>query len=150
MIIPSACAAVAVLATAAKCVDGFSTTSPLLSEGWRRSSSISMAYENESVSAATTVTAVADNEESARRRMLAARLQTQKYESSLSIDQDDDSDEDNSEETTSEVVSIETNEEMMLDLHSTWHRMQKAHAPLHPWAWKRTRPISSGSTSSVN
>lgn len=115
MIIPSACAAVAVLATAAKCVDGFSTTSPLLSEGWRRSSSISMAYENESVSAATTVTAVADNEESARRRMLAARLQTQKYESSLSIDQDDDSDEDNSEETTSEVVSIETNEEMMLD-----------------------------------
>jgi len=113
MIFPSACTAVAILATAAKCIDGFSTTSPMLSEKWRRSSSSrSMTSENtEIVSAAT---AVAENEESARRRMLAARLQTQKYESSLSLSIEQD-DVEESEETTSEVVSILTNEEMMLD-----------------------------------
>lgn len=113
MIFPSACTAVAILATAAKCIDGFSTTSPMLSEKWRRSSSSrSMTSENTEIISATTP--VAENEESARRRMLAARLQTQKYESSLSLSIEQDVIKE-SEETTSEVVSILTNEEMMLD-----------------------------------
>jgi hypothetical protein len=71
-----------------------------------------MTSENiENVPAATDVE---KNEESARRRMLAARLQTQKYESSLSLSIEQDDGEE-SEETTSEVVSIETNEETMIN-----------------------------------